>query len=885
MKSFSQKCDHSYWRAASVLLLLGAMLVGCKADISVQEEPVDPVVQEFPLVFIERPLVNIDDNGDEEPLQTELFEPTWFNGGAKLILKKNAFAQSEETDLLAGMFAADALYDVKDLVVSPDGNTLLFALHPPMLPNVDDEDQPTWSLYKYDIKTKVVSPLMATETERELGHDVSPAFLPDGRIVFSSTRQVTSRQILLDEFKPQYTAQDEDRDGPTFNLHVMDADGRNIQQISFNLSHDLSPTVLPDGHIVYVRWDNQSDRNMLNLYRMRPDGSRNELIYGWHSHTTGADQNRVEFVKPQVLEDGSLSVLLSTNNAPYYNTWPQQIAINDASDNTQALYNKTIAATAQTPLFPWAFDNTQRAERAGAVNSFFGLHDGTQRYLVSWSPCRATLNNQTVACAQLPADSTAPLAAPLYGLWLFDNQKNTQVPVRLGVEGKIQSEPVVMQARNKNVYLPSDPTIDPLLAEENVAILNIRSVYDLAGTDVAGIGRLSDPMQTRSTDRPVRYVRFIRGVPLPSNEVQQIPGFAFGVSQRQGMRDILGFAPVEPDGSVKVKVPANVPLALSLLDANGKAVSQQHQQWITLRPGETLSCNGCHQSNNTRPHGRYNGEGEWPSVNVGATQSSQPFTNANPAMPAQVGETMAQAAARLLGVKPLSEGLVYQDLWTDPARRAPEASTTTSYTSLTTEQPVGTPCFAQWQAHCRIRIDYPTHIAPLWSLERVTRDEDTGEVLTDHTCISCHTRTDAAGESKVPDAQLELTSQPSDLQARHQTSYRELVSNDFELELVEGVLIDKQVQAVDGNGNPLFVRDANGDLVLDDEGNPIPILTRVNVSPSMSVGSARGSARFFNKFNNGATHQGYLSDAELRLVADWLDIGAQYYNSPFAVPE
>ena len=148
------------------------------------------------------------------------------------------------------MFAADALYDVKDLVVSPDGNTLLFALHPPMLPNVDDEDQPTWSLYKYDVKTKVVSPLMATETERELGHDVSPAFLPDGRIVFSSTRQVTSRQILLDEFKPQYTAQDEDRDGPTFNLHVMDAQGGNIEQISFNLSHDLSPTVLPDGHIV-----------------------------------------------------------------------------------------------------------------------------------------------------------------------------------------------------------------------------------------------------------------------------------------------------------------------------------------------------------------------------------------------------------------------------------------------------------------------------------------------------------------------------------------------------------------------------------------------------------------------------------------------------------
>lgn len=857
------------------------LLVSCKADISVQEEPADPVAQEFPLVFIERPLLN----ADEEALQTELFEPARFNGGAKLILKKNAFAQSEEIDLLSGLFAADAQYDVKDLVVSPDGNTLVFALHPPMLPNVDEDEQPTWSLYKYDLLTKTLSPLIQNEATRELGHDISPAFLADGRIVFSSTRQVISRQILLDEFKPQYTAQDEDRDGPTFNLHVMDANGSNIEQISFNLSHDLWPTVLPDGHIVYVRWDNQSDRNMLNLYRMRPDGTRNELLYGWHSHNTGGDQVRVEFTKPQVLADGSLSVLLSNNNAPYYNTWPQQITISDASDNAQALYNKTLNGTAQTPLFPWAFDNTQRAERSGAVNSFFGLHDGTNRYLVSWSPCRALLNEQVVACAQLPADSVAPLAAPLYGLWLFDNSKNTQVPVRLGVEGKIQTEPVVMQARNKMNFLPSDPTIDPLLAEENAAILRIRSVYDLAGTDTAGIGRLADPMQTRSSDRPVRYVRFIRGVPLPSDEVQDIPGFAFGVSQRQGMRDILGFAPVEPDGSVVVKVPANVPLALSLLDATGKAVSAQHQQWITLRPGETLTCNGCHQANNTRPHGRYNGEGEWPTINIGATQSSQPFTNANPAMPAQLGETMAQAAARLLGVKPLSEGLEYEDLWTDPARRTPEVGTSNSYTELLTEQPVGTPCFAMWQAHCRLRIDYPEHIAPLWSLERVTRDETTGEVLTDHTCISCHSRTSADGELKVPDAQLELTSQPSDLQARHQTSYRELVSGDFELELVQGVLVDRQVQAVDGNGNPLFVRDENGDLVLDDEGNPIPILTRVNVGASMAVGSARGSNRFFSKFANGGSHQDYLSAAELRLIADWLDIGAQYYNSPFVVPE
>ena len=74
-----------------------------------------------------------------------------------------------------------------------------------------------------------------------------PHYLPDGRIVFSSTRQRQSRAILLDEGKPQFAAQDEDHNEPAFVLHVMDADGSDIHQISFNQSHDLDPAVLDDG--------------------------------------------------------------------------------------------------------------------------------------------------------------------------------------------------------------------------------------------------------------------------------------------------------------------------------------------------------------------------------------------------------------------------------------------------------------------------------------------------------------------------------------------------------------------------------------------------------------------------------------------------------------
>jgi hypothetical protein len=60
----------------------------------------------------------------------------------------------------------------------------------------------------------------------------------------------------------------------------------------------------------------------------------------------------------------------------------------------------------------------------------------------------------------------------------------------------------------------------------------------------------------------------------------------------------------------------------------------------------------------------------------------------------------------------------------------------------------------------------------------------------------------------------------------------------------------------------------------------------VPVAPSLAAGSARGSPRFFSRFAAGGTHAGRLTPAELRLISEWVDIGAQYFNNPFdpAVP-
>jgi hypothetical protein len=244
---------------------------------------------------------------------------------------------------------------------------------------------------------------------------------------------------------------------------------------------------------------------------------------------------------------------------------------------------------------------------------------------------------------------------------------------------------------------------------------------------------------------------------------------------------------------------------------------------------------------------------------------------------------MAQTLARLLGEPTLSAALDYQDVWTDPALRQPDPAELNQFTDLTSQAPVGLECFERWQAACRLRIDYPTHIQPLWQLDRRQFDPLTNELIRDNTCVSCHSRTDAAANAQVPASQLELTAQASDIQAEHLTSYRELLSNDNEQELVAGVLVDRLVQAVDANGNPVFLRDGTGELILDENGQPIPVMVTVTVRASLRAGNAQASQVFFELFSQLGSHQGYLTAAELRLLSHWLDMGGQYYNSPFAV--
>jgi hypothetical protein len=222
------------WCASLFLIACGG---GGGSEGSGQEP--DPVTVDLPIAYIERPLP-ADEDDPEALLPLDILDPMAFNAGAAVYLKPRATALAAAENITATAFINDENftpeapnYDVKDLSIHPDGDRLLFSMRAPEIPNADEEDQPKWGIWEYDLTTRVLRRVITSNIVADAGHDVSPRHLPDDRIVFSSTRQLRSRAMLLDDNKPQYTAQEEGNDGPAFVLHVMDGDGTNIQQITY----------------------------------------------------------------------------------------------------------------------------------------------------------------------------------------------------------------------------------------------------------------------------------------------------------------------------------------------------------------------------------------------------------------------------------------------------------------------------------------------------------------------------------------------------------------------------------------------------------------------------------------------------------------------------
>ena len=151
----------------------------------------------------------------------------------------------------------------RDLEVSFDGQRILFSMRR------DREDD--YHLYEMNADGTELRQL----TFGSGVSDIDPIYLPDGRIVFTSTRE------------PKYCMCNRHIMG---NLFTMDADGANIQQIGHSTLHEGHAALMPDGRVLYDRWE-YVDRNFgdaQGVWTVNPDGTNHAVYWGNNTNSPGA---------------------------------------------------------------------------------------------------------------------------------------------------------------------------------------------------------------------------------------------------------------------------------------------------------------------------------------------------------------------------------------------------------------------------------------------------------------------------------------------------------------------------------------------------------------------------------------------------------------------
>ncbi|MES2581570.1 MAG: hypothetical protein V4627_02540 [Pseudomonadota bacterium] len=811
--------------------------------------------------------------------------------GGDILLREKSSASATEHNVTAAITQGTG--DASNPDVSYDGKKLIFSLRCPTTNTSTVNGQRActgrWNIWEYDMSAgNLTAGTLRRLTSSTTADDVDPTYLPAGRgFVFTSNRQ--TRSSINQALGQTYFALDEYERERVFNLHTMDVNGQAITQISVNQSHDRSPSIRPNGDIMFSRWDHVGGRNHFKIFKAKPDGTDLFVLYGAHSPGNS-------FLHPRDMDPkGKYKGFLTSDLMPLSNTdeGGGLVMIDAANYSEQDTPANTSAPArgGQKQMTLQELNIDGGASLHGRVTTPYPLWDGTDRVLVGFSPCQVTRKGVVVSCATLTpeelarvgdqnramaeanADEVQNNVRPTYAIYMFDPAKQTFLIVAAPPPGFMYTHPVALQARAEPNVTPAT-TLDTTLAAQNLGLLEVRSVYDTDGlgrmgdpvltaidlpagcttaipktapTDpldtrarVADILRMKDPADAAYGCAPARFIRAVRAI-APGEGMTGTRN-ALGETEFE-MQQILGYAPIEPDGSFKLQVPADTPIALAVIDTQGRAF-QTHTNWIQVRPGERRTCDGCHSP-------RRGG-----ALNAGAIVNSQ-STALLPAMASahQSGETMASTRTRLdPNALKLAPDMVSTDVWADTSKPGVTARTalTIRYTGnaqasddLATTVPVNG------------IVNYPEHIQPLWS-----RNRGAG------TCTGCHS----------DPTRLDLTATRA--ASGRISSYDELMIGDPVIDPATGQPVTRvQEGVVTVERGPALVDTAASEgeaLGLARKSRLIEILS----GQTLMAGTAARTAHPAPPAT-APNHANLLNKAEKRLVAEWIDLGSKYYNDPF----
>lgn len=397
--------------------------------------------------------------------------------------------------------------NIRDPRVHYDGRKLLFAYR--------KGGTHHYNLYEINIDGSGLKQLTSG-----IWDDVDPEYLPDGGIVFSSAR--CKRFIPCNRV-------------PTAVIHRMDADGSNIQRLSANVLLEDRPAVLPDGRIIFTRWDylDRAAETFRDLWVMNPDGTGQALLFGG-----GARPYPEFFAKCDALPipgaDGRLVTVLS----PAFGH--RENAGNVAVLDLKAGPDEWMALRQLSPKLP---------DLKWTIGSGYGREGFRDPY---------------------PLSANCFLVAKDRSLLVMDGNGATQEIYRAE---RMLHDPRPIRPR------PREPLISSRVDwGKETGQFVLADVYH--GRNMAGL-------------EPGTIKRLLVLEDLPK------PGSKHGWRGEHGghitLRRVLGEVPIEPDGSASFEVPALRAVYFVALDEKGRAVRRM-QNFTMVMPGEVQGCVGCHES-------------------------------------------------------------------------------------------------------------------------------------------------------------------------------------------------------------------------------------------------------------------------------------------------
>ena len=335
---------------------------------------------------------------------------------------------------------------------------------------------------------------------------------------------------------------------PVSNLYRMGADGGSVRQLCFDQDHNWHPSVMHDGSVLFTRWEYTDTPHYFTrlLFRMNPDGTGQFEYYGSNSFWPNSI-----FYARQI--PGHPTRVVAVVSGHHGDRRMGELVIFDTAKGRQ----EADGVVQRIPGYGKRVEPVIKDRLVGGVYP---------RFLTPYP----LSGEYFLVSAQL----SPRMDWGIYLVDVFDNLTRIH-----DVPRESLLEPIPLRPRPRPPVIP-----DRVDLRRKDALVYLLDVYQ--GPGLRGV--------PRGTVKKLRVFEYHYAYNHTGGHIH------VGVEGPWDVKRILGTVGVEPDGSAVFRVPANTPLAIQPLDADGEAL-QVMRSWFTAMPGEMLSCVGCHERQSDCP--------------------------------------------------------------------------------------------------------------------------------------------------------------------------------------------------------------------------------------------------------------------------------------------